>query len=158
VGIFVNATAAEIDQVAVEAGIDLVQLHGSETPAFAQHLPAPTIKVLRPRPTTRPEEILTEMEKFRTADRPPLAIMIEGYSDRAAGGTGTSADWALAAKINVAQPIMLGGGLDAVNVGEAIREVHPLGVDVSSGVETEGIKDPAKIEAFILAARAAFRS
>jgi phosphoribosylanthranilate isomerase len=158
VGVFVDATAVEIEEVALAAEIDLVQLHGSETPAFVQHLPAPAIKVLRPRPTTRPEGVIAEMDTFRTADRPPIAIMIEGHSDQGAGGTGTSVDWALAAEINAIHPSVLGGGLDAENVGEAIRKVRPLGVDVSSGVEKEGIKDPAKIEAFILAARAAFRS
>ena len=66
------------------------------------------------------------------------------------------ADWAMAAELATRLPIILAGGLDPMNVAEAIRKVHPLGVDVSSGVETDGIKDPAKIETFIANARTAF--
>ena len=94
---------------------------------------------------------------YQSATRPPLAFLVDGYSPTSLGGSGHRADWVLAAAVGTLHPILLGGGLDAANAGEAIRAVKTLGVDVSSGVETEGSKDPAKIEAFIASARTAFR-
>jgi phosphoribosylanthranilate isomerase len=86
-----------------------------------------------------------------------LGILVDGYAEESAGGTGVRADWRLAAEIGATFPIILAGGLDPDNVGAAIRQVRPLGVDVSSGVEIDGVKDASRIEAFIRAARTAFR-
>ena len=156
VGVFVNASAEEICRVVAESGVNLVQLHGSEPPGLLAELPVPAIKVFRPQPGVSAAAILREMRRFDLAPRPPVAYVIDGYAPDASGGTGTSADWDLAAEVAAERSIVLGGGLDPGNVGDAIRRVRPRGVDVSSGVETAGVKDTARIEAFILAAGAAF--
>jgi phosphoribosylanthranilate isomerase len=141
----------------MEAGLDLVQLHGGETSESVAGVGVPAFKALRPRADAQAERVIAKIREFRAGVRPPAAVMVEGFSEIGLGGTGTRADWTVAAEINASEPILLGGGLDPENVGTAIRRVRPLGVDVSSGVETNGVKDPAKIEAFIRAARRAFR-
>lgn len=156
VGVFVDASAVEIRGVVAESGVDLVQLHGAERPEILADIPVAAIKVFRPEPGIAAAAILEKIDRFRLASRPPVAYVIDGYAPDAAGGTGVRADWELAAKIAVERPIMLGGGLDPENVGDAIRRVRPRGVDVSSGVEISGVKDVARIEAFIRAARSAF--
>jgi phosphoribosylanthranilate isomerase len=84
-------------------------------------------------------------------------MLIDGYSDGAPGGTGARADWGRAKEIGAAFPFLLAGGLDPGNVGAAIREVRPLGVDVSSGVEIDGVKAAVRINEFIRTARKAFQ-
>jgi phosphoribosylanthranilate isomerase len=157
VGVFVDATAAEIRSVVAASGVDLVQLHGSEPPELLDEISVPALKAFRPQPGVTAADVLAEISRFHRASTPPAAVLIDGYAPDAAGGTGVRADWSLAEEIAAAFPIVLGGGLDPENVGEAIRRVRPRGVDVSSGVETEGVKNPERIEAFIRAARLAFR-
>jgi phosphoribosylanthranilate isomerase len=156
VGVFVDASAEEIRRVVAESGVDLVQLHGSEPPGLSAEIPVPAIKVFRPQSGVDAAAILREIGRFALAPRPPAAYVIDGYAPDASGGTGVRADWDVAAEVAAERPILLGGGLDPDNVADAIRRVRPRGVDVSSGVETAGVKDPARIEAFILAARSAF--
>jgi phosphoribosylanthranilate isomerase len=99
---------------------------------------------------------MAEIGRYRSAPLPPLGFLVDGYVAEFAGGAGVRADWRLATEIAAAIPILLAGGLEPDNVGEAIRQVRPLGVDVSSGVEIDGVKDARRIEAFIRAARTAF--
>jgi phosphoribosylanthranilate isomerase len=157
VGVFVDANPDEIREMCSQAELDLAQLHGAETPQYVTDLGVPVIKALRPRPGTHAAEVIADIDRFNAGPTPPVAFLIDGYDGRAAGGTGTRADWALVAEIAQARPVFLAGGLDATNVAEAIHTVRPVGVDVSSGVETDGTKDADLIEAFIHAARAAFR-
>jgi phosphoribosylanthranilate isomerase len=157
VGVFVDARPDEIRETCSEANLDLAQLHGAETPPYVSDLGVPVIKALRPRPGTHSAEVIAEIDRFNSSLAPPVAFVIDGYDAQAAGGTGTRADWALVAEIAQARPVFLAGGLDANNVAEAIRTVRPVGVDVSSGVETDGVKDERLIEAFIRAARAGFQ-
>ena len=156
VGVFVDALPMEIAGIAEQAGLDAVQLQGTESPEFIQGLPIPAFKALRPRPESRSAEVIAEIRRYRSAAMPPVGVLIDGYSEQTAGGTGVRADWALAAEISSGFPILLAGGLDPGNVGAAIRHVRPQGVDVSSGVEVNGVKDSALIARFIRAARAAF--
>ena len=158
VGVFVDAPAAEIRDVIRECGLDLVQLHGDEAPELLEDIPVPAIKVFRPLPGASTAKLLSELERFRRASRPPAGFLIDGYAPGVSGGTSARADWGLAAEVAAQRTVFLGGGLDPENVGEAIRQVRPLGVDVSSGVEVDGVKDPARIRAFIRAARSAFLS
>lgn len=155
-GVFVDASVEEIARVAKEAGLDLIQLHGTETPAFLETLNLPATKALRPRNGASPADILAEVEAFLDARKPPVGFLLDAHVEGAAGGTGARVDWSLAAEVGAVQPMMLAGGLDPHNVGTAIRQVNPLGVDVSSGVETGGVKDTALIEDFIRVAKAAF--
>ncbi|MCA9880355.1 MAG: phosphoribosylanthranilate isomerase [Thermomicrobiales bacterium] len=155
-GVFVDASAAAIAEVVRLAGLDLVQLSGSEVPSFVADLPVPAVKALRPAPGVAAEEILGEISTFRQAPVPPVAFLLDAYSATAAGGTGERVDWGLAAKVGAEMPVMLAGGLDPENVAKAVAQVRPLGVDVSSGVEVEGRKAGERIRAFVSAARAAF--
>lgn len=157
VGVFVDARTVELQRIVEEAGIDVIQLHGAEPPEALQGLPAPALKALRPRPGSDPAQLSAEIRRFQDSPEPPLGFVLDGYSERLAGGSGVRADWELASNIAVDVPILLAGGLDPENVGAAIRQVRPRGVDVSSGVETDGVKDPARIEAFIRSARHAFQ-
>jgi phosphoribosylanthranilate isomerase len=157
VGVFVDAPPSEILQIVQEAGIDALQLHGDEPPDSLRHLPALALKALRPRPGTDAAGVVAEINRYQLSPTPPLGILVDGYSENVAGGTGTSADWRLAKEIGATFPIMLAGGLDPQNVGAAIRQVRPLGVDVSSGVEIDGAKSTARIEEFIRAAQQAFQ-
>lgn len=156
VGVFVDASASEIAEIVGEAGIDAVQLHGTEQPDFLENLAVPAFKALRPQMNSTAAQVTDEIESYRSAAVPPAGFLIDGYSDKASGGTGVRADWDLAAQVGAKYPIILAGGLDPGNVRSAIRHVRPLGVDVSSGVEIDGIKDVARITQFVLAARAAF--
>jgi phosphoribosylanthranilate isomerase len=155
-GVFVNAPADTINQIAAETGIDLVQLHGDEPPALIQALSLPAIKALRPAPGASLDEVRSTIELYLQASEPPVAFLIDGYHPTLPGGGGVRADWLLAAELAADIPIVLAGGLDPANVAEAILTVRPAGVDVSSGVESHGVKDPGKIAAFIRAAKAAF--
>jgi phosphoribosylanthranilate isomerase len=144
-------------RVAQEAGVDALQLHGTESPESLEQLPMPALKALRPHPGIDAAHILAEISRFRSSTKPPVGILIDGYTEGVPGGTGAHADWGRAKEIGAAFPFLLAGGLDPENVGTAIREVRPLGVDVSSGVEIDGVKDADRIEAFIRTARKAFQ-
>lgn len=158
VGVFVDAASPEIMRAVQIAGLDAVQLSGSESAVFVRALSVPVIKALLPRGTVCAEDIVAEMDTYRFPERTPAGFLFDKFAEGSFGGTGERADWNLASAVNERHPIMLAGGLDSENVRDAIQTVRPLGVDVSSGVETNGVKDPMKIEAFILAARQAFHS
>lgn len=145
VGVFVNEDAEVINDIVKLAGLHFVQLHGNETPEFCQRIRVPVIKALR---LSSPDD-LPQVKAYQ-----PVAwrILLDTPTKQW-GGSGQVHDWDLARQIAHETPIILAGGLTSQNVDEAIRHVHPWGVDVSSGVETEKEKDPAKIYAFVQAAR-----
>ena len=148
VGVFVNAKPKEIEAIASAVGLHAVQLHGDESPAQASRLSLPTVKALRVESATAAEREARRYERVGTLllDAPQV-----GY-----GGGGVTFDWKVARRIARERPILLAGGLNADNVGRAIKLVKPMGVDVASGVErAPGIKDERKVRAFIRAARAA---
>jgi phosphoribosylanthranilate isomerase len=156
VGVFVDAPVADVREVASSAGLDIVQLHGAEPPEYLEHLGLPAVKALRPRPGATALEIVAEIDRYCTAPVSPVGVLIDGYAKDATGGSGVRADWDLTADVAAMRPVLLGGGLDPGAVARAIGRVRPLGVDVSSGVERDAVKDPARIAAFIDAARTAF--
>lgn len=156
VGVFVDASAVEINQVVRAAGLDLVQLHGDEPPELLTEIACPVIKVVRPPLGTAPSDVAGWFTRFAAVPNAPLLYLVDGYTPDAAGGVGVRSDWDLAAALAADWPLGLAGGLDPANVGEAIRTVRPAAVDVSSGVETDGVKDPTKIAAFTAAATRAF--
>jgi phosphoribosylanthranilate isomerase len=163
VGLFVNEAPARINAIAAEVGLDVVQLHGDEQPGDLRLLHLPALRAIR----LSAEESLPRVRERITASvvmaqgRPdgplgqPLTPLLDAHAPGMYGGTGARADWTLAARLAALWPLLLAGGLTPENVGDAVRAVHPLGVDVSSGVETNKVKDPAKIRAFIAAVRAA---
>ena len=148
VGVFVNASLDEIAWAVDAIGVTHVQLHGDEGPSFctavAQRTGARVIKALR----------IDLGADFRDAERYHTDFhLLDAAVAGARGGTGRTWDWSLAAQRHSKVPALLSGGLTAANVAEGIAAVRPWGVDVASGVEAEpGVKDPAKLEAFMAAA------
>jgi phosphoribosylanthranilate isomerase len=145
VGLFVNPEPAFVRDTLAAVPIDLIQFQGDEDPAFCEQFGRPYMKVAR----MRPELDLVEFARaYPSARGLLLDAYVEGY-----GGAGQVFDWSLVPK-SLPLPVVLAGGLTAANVGTAIRELRPWGVDVSSGVEAaKGIKDAVKIAAFIAAVK-----
>lgn len=146
VGLFVDAPAQEVRAVLAQAPVSLLQFHGAESPAFCRQFRLPYMKGVRVKAEVN---LLQYAHDYHDAQ----ALLLDALVDGAHGGTGTTFDWSLVPG-TLRLPIVLSGGLTADNVAEAIRAVHPWAVDVSSGVEAEkGIKDVAKIAAFISGVR-----
>jgi phosphoribosylanthranilate isomerase len=147
VGVFVNASAEDIRQIAAAARLSAVQLHGDESPAMARELAAP---VFRSVTLADADQMIREWPDSAT-------LLLDAADPVRRGGTGVTVDWTKAVAIARSRRTVLAGGLTPANVAEAIALVHPFGVDVSSGVESApGIKDPDKVAAFLANARAAF--
>ncbi len=136
VGVFVNEEAAVIADLLNTGVIDIAQLHGSEGEAEIAALRALTQK-----PLIQAFQVKTE-EDVRTAEKSTADLILLDSG----AGTGTTFDWEILH--NVKRPYFLAGGLDPENVADAIKRAHPYAVDVSSGIETDGIKDREKMAAF----------
>jgi phosphoribosylanthranilate isomerase len=144
VGVFVNASAEEIRQIAAGARLSAVQLHGDEAPEMARALAAP---VFRSVTLADAERVIGEWPDSAT-------LLLDAADPVRRGGTGVVVDWTKAAAIARVRRTVLAGGLTPANVAEAIAQVRPFGVDVSSGVESApGIKDPDKVAAFLAAVK-----
>lgn len=142
VGVFVDEDIRIIEVLLTDNVIDAVQLHGGEDEAYIGRL-----RTITDRPI---------IKAFRIEDRQDIVRAEESTADHVlldagSGGTGTSFDWNLIAGIE--RPYFLAGGLDAVTVKEAVERLRPYGVDVSSGIETDGHKDPVKMREFVAAVR-----
>ena len=148
VGLFVNASRCELNEILEVVPLDLLQFHGDETPADCEGYHKPWIKALR----VRPGDDLEAACRLYSGAR---GILLDTYVAGVPGGTGEAFDWSLV-PARLSKPIILAGGLSADNVGQAIAQVKPYAVDVSGGVEqAKGIKDAAKIEAFMRAVKQA---
>ena len=148
VALFVDEPADGISRILRSVPVDLVQFHGDETPAFCQQFGRPWIKALRVRPGVELEALCKDYQAGR-------GILLDSWQDGVPGGTGKSFDWDLAAR-TLPLPVVLAGGLNEDNVGEAMARLRPAAVDVSGGVErAPGVKDSGKIERFVAAVRAA---
>jgi phosphoribosylanthranilate isomerase len=144
VGVFVDADAGEINGIASEAGFDLLQLHGRETPTLLPRLARPAIKALPVGPGL--DEAL--------ATWTGVPILLDAHDPVRHGGTGSVVDWDRAAIVARRREVILAGGLRPENIGEALARVRPRGVDVSSGVESSpGIKDGERLRALFDAIR-----
>jgi len=142
VGLFVNPTEAEVRAVLASVPLDVLQFHGEESPTFCRQFGRPYIKAIRVRAGV---DLLQCAADYADAQ----GLLLDAFVEGAHGGTGESFDWALIPR-DLPLPVILSGGLHPGNVAEAIRAVRPYAVDVSSGVEaTKGIKDAAKVAAFI---------
>lgn len=148
VGLFVNEPPAVVIEVATAVGLDLVQLSGDEPVEDGEATGLPLLKAVRLDGSAR------EAAWLRRAG-PDCTLLVDAHVPGAYGGTGVVADWGRAAELAASTPLLLAGGLTPANVTAAIAAVAPHGVDVSSGVERDGVKDTALIEAFVAAARAA---
>ncbi|MDP8255851.1 MAG: phosphoribosylanthranilate isomerase [Candidatus Alcyoniella australis] len=145
VGVFVNESACTINQIALECGLDYVQLHGNESQSDCDAIIRPVIKAIRVQGRADVERAM-RFKVFR--------ILFDAHLPTAFGGTGTPVDWALLEGLE--QPYILAGGLGPDNVGQAVARLAPWGVDASSRLESApGIKDHAKLTAFVAAAKGA---
>ena len=144
VGLFVNASREELNDVLAGVALDLLQFHGDESPAECESYQRPYIKALRVKPGDDIAQLAAPYAKAR-------GILLDTYVPGIPGGTGAAFDWSLVPR-DLPQPVILAGGLSAANVQAAIEQVRPYAVDVSGGVEADkGIKDAAKIRAFMRA-------
>lgn len=148
VGVFVNMDAGEVDGIREFCGLDLIQLHGDETPDYCRLFPPEVlIKAVSPR---------SEADLRLLAAYPVRALLADYRAGSRYGGTGMPADWPLAAKMAKMRPLVLAGGLSTETVGPAIAAVAPLAVDINSGVErAPGEKDPEKMKAIVRIVRRA---
>ena len=147
VGVFVNPDETLVTRAIAECGLSLLQFHGDEDSAFCTRFGLMSMKAVR----VRAAESLQTLANYHTD-----AFLLDAYSQAGLGGTGEKFNWDLAvAAQKCGKPIFLAGGLTPENVADAVRQVRPFAVDVSSGVESApGKKDAAKVRAFIAAVRA----
>ena len=151
VGVFVNPTRADVERAVEEIGLDVVQLHGDESPEFCRDLRPRVLKAIRVGPGFDAGEAL----RFENAAGGVLLDTRSEEPGAPPGGTGRAFDWTLARQVREnARYLVLAGGLNPENVGRAVAAVEPDAVDVSSGVESSpGRKDPARVRAFVRAVR-----
>lgn len=146
--LFVNPDVALVERVIEDLKIDLLQFHGDESPAFCEQFSRPYIKAVRMQP-------VTDLEKLASQYGSSQGLLLDTYVKGIPGGTGAAFNWGWVLpekRQNVTLPVILAGGLNDENVGQAIRAVRPWAVDVSGGVESApGQKSPEKIQAFIQA-------
>ncbi|HEU0000199.1 MAG TPA: indole-3-glycerol phosphate synthase TrpC, partial [Ktedonobacteraceae bacterium] len=145
VGVFVNCEAAFINDISEQVGLHFVQLHGDEPPEFCRSINRPVIKAL----SLHGQD---DMDMVRAYHATSWRILLDTPTAQW-GGTGQTHDWTLAHSVAQEIPVLLAGGLTPENVNEAINRVQPWGVDVSSGVESNRVKDVEKIREFMRQAR-----
>jgi phosphoribosylanthranilate isomerase len=156
VGVFVNSPADEVNRIADYCHLDRVQLSGNETWDYCRQIERPIIKAIHISKTSTPPEIISEIATgYRLLPRQNLICLLDSKAGDTYGGTGQVFNWKLAAEVSARFPVLIAGGLTSRNVGRLVKKAQPWGVDVSSGVETDGQKDTAKIIAFIKAVRRA---
>lgn len=148
VGLFVNASRCEINEILDAVPLDMLQFHGDETPAQCEGFHRPWFKALR---VGNGEDIEAQVARYANAS----GILLDTFVSGVPGGTGERFDWSLIPAA-LAKPLILAGGLTAENVQQAIAQVRPYAVDVSGGVEaSKGVKDASKVMAFVGRVRAA---
>ena len=154
VGVFVNSPIGEVNRIADYCHLDWVQLSGDEGWDYCQQIERPLIKAIHVSATTKISEIA---ERIATGHQlslyRKLVCLLDSKVENMYGGTGQTYEWQLVKEISARFPVIIAGGLNPANVSQLLKEVNPWGVDVSSGVESKGRKDIAKIVAFIEAVR-----
>ena len=146
VGVFADQDVDTINAICAECGLDLVQLSGAERWEMCALISRPVLKCMKVREGEGAAQVMGQAEEGGI-------VLLDPYVAGTYGGTGKTLDWNVAAEVAQATPTVLAGGLTPKNVAEAVRTVRPWAVDVSSGVETDGVKDVEKIRAFIAAAK-----
>jgi phosphoribosylanthranilate isomerase len=142
VGLFVDATPNDIEEVLAEVPLDILQFHGEETPAECSRYGRPYVKAIR-------MAVGIDLEQITRLYGDASALLLDTYRRGVPGGTGQTFDWDCIPGER-SKAIILAGGLTPENVPEAVTRVRPYGVDVSGGVEqSKGVKDAAKMAAFI---------
>ena len=142
VGLFVNSDFSHVDAISRSTSLSMIQFHGDESEEFCSRFDLPYIKAVRVQSS---EDVMKADAEYRNAQ----GLLLDAYKKGIPGGTGESFDWSLIPQ-DMKKPLILAGGLDSSNVGEAVSMVRPYAVDVSGGVELrKGVKDHAKISKFI---------
>ena len=156
VGVFVNISAATANRLAASCGMDWVQLSGDESWEYCQRIEKPLIKAIHISPSLSDRELLAYLEdgEQQLDSRPPV-YLLDTLVENKYGGTGQAFAWQVAKRAAAKYPVIIAGGLHPGNVGRVVTRLRPWGVDVSSGVESKGVKDVDKIKAFIQAVRSA---
>jgi len=150
VGVFVDEPPEAVRRIYEIAGLNAVQLHGSEPPEAMAQYPGQVIKGFR----VRGPETLADLPRYKVS-----ALLLDTYKKGVLGGTGETFDWSLAVEARQYGRIVLSGGLNPENVADAVRGVRPYAIDVSSGIEVEpGIKDHGRMKRLIQNARSAMDS
>ena len=144
VGVFAGMDPEEVNDIADESGIDLVQLSGGEPWGQCLLANRQVVKAVHVAPGETASAVLGRIEAGGA-----VAVMLDRGKEAAFGGTGEAVDWGVAAEVAAVMPVWLAGGLTPDNVAAAIAQVRPWCVDVSSGVETDGAKDYEKVRAFV---------
>jgi phosphoribosylanthranilate isomerase len=147
VGVFVNEEIHRVKQLAKDASLDILQFHGNEDESYLSNFKDFTVwksKSIDISAETIHQDIMGELNRY-----PIDAVVLDSSVKGIVGGTGESFNWNLISKINIEKKLILAGGLNQDNVDEAIRMAKPYAVDISSGVETDGVKDFNKIKKFI---------
>ena len=156
VGLFADQEIDEVNEIIASCGLEYAQLCGSEEPDYWDQVRANIIKQVRVKPLASEQETVdaTLVRVKDVVSRGNIALL-DSYKKGALGGTGHTFDWSIAAQVAQEYDVVLAGGLAPDNVVTAIRHVNPWMVDVSTGVETDGAKDPTRIRAFAEAVRSA---
>jgi phosphoribosylanthranilate isomerase len=146
VGVFVDETAEQINKITDYCNLDMVQLHGDESPTFCKRIRRRVIKAFR----VKDMQSVKKLSNYQVS-----GFILDTFSESLHGGTGKVFDWNLALPAKKFGPVIMAGGLTPNNVQQAVRQIRPYGVDVCSGVESEpGIKDHKKVRAFLNNAKA----
>ncbi|ENQ3104964.1 phosphoribosylanthranilate isomerase [Bacillus cereus] len=140
VGVFVDEEIEKVNEIAKYCGLTYVQLHGVESPEYCSKINVPVIKTIK----VKSEEDIYSMKKYNT-----YAFVLDSFVQGQSGGTGKVFDWNLATKASEYGNVILAGGLTPENLLQAIKKIRPLAVDVSSGVEKDGMKDMKRMYEFV---------
>lgn len=156
-GVFLADQRAQINATVEASGVDYIQIHGEIEPEQLTDLRVPVMKSLQLRGSPNEQRWIDWVAETNHAGImfSSCPLHVDAQVDGAYGGTGVLADWGRAAELARRYPLMLAGGLHPENVRVAIAMVRPWGVDVSSGVERDGVKDPVRIEQFVTASKQA---
>ncbi len=160
VGLFADQPMEELKTTVRDSGVDMVQLSGAESLEYCAKTPVPVFKAIHvPGGQVSAEEVEELGRRMTTLHKQGHLTTLDRAVPGLQGGTGKSFDWMVATQLSeTGFEFLLAGGLTPENVGHAVRRVRPWGVDVSSGVETDGVKDPEKIRRFVTEARRAAQS
>jgi phosphoribosylanthranilate isomerase len=153
-GVFVNEPAENVNSIAGYCGLDMVQLSGNESWDYCSALEFPFIKVIHVNPMTTSVQVIKDLEAgYKAVHGHPFICLLDCKTDSSYGGSGHSFDWDIAEEACSRFPVMVAGGLSPSNVRQLIRKANPTGVDVSSGVESSGMKDMNKVHEFVRSVR-----
>ena len=142
VGLFLDASATDVNDIVRRVPLDLLQFHGEESPGFCAQFGRPYIKAV---PMRFEADVLVYAQEFETAK----GLLLDSHGGDKIGGSGERFDWRRIPR-EISKPIILAGGLSPTNIAEAVCQVRPYGVDISSGVEAaKGIKDAELIQLFM---------